>query len=112
MYQAYTNPYNAEGFLCYVFQGVPTGSCNTTDQRAASSSIQFNTLVQPWSNLLWLTRHELGHVFGLFHPTDCQNPAVPLTVMFETGCYLPHGGTRPMPTILQADEINWINNTY
>ena len=103
-YIGYTYPLNSRGnCYVYIFPQVATGNCNTTTQKATMARILLNTHYGPYPNRDWLMRHEMGHVFGLWHP-PCTSP---YTVMYETGCY---GGVYP--ETLQPDEINWINATY
>jgi hypothetical protein len=104
-FHAYTMPISQTGLYCY-WTTVPTGSCNKTDRRAYSARILYNTYYD-YPPRAWLSRHEMGHVFGLYHP-PCTDP---YTVMFETSCYQPVG-PHPWPTTLQADEISYINSTY
>lgn len=98
-YAGYAMPLNAAGNLCYFSPLVPTGNCNMTNAKATSARILFNTRYA-YPNRDYLARHEMGHVFGLYHP-PCTDP---ITVMY-TGC-----GVEP--PFLQQDEITWINNTY
>lgn len=103
IFQAYAQPYTVdatgEAKACYLYGiPIPTGQC--TSRKATSARIYFNTHYVT-SNKSYLARHELGHIFGLYHQ-PCDEPA---SVMYEPSC-------GPEYTTLQADEIVWINNNY
>lgn len=100
-YQGYTYPSNASGQNCYTYPTpLATGNCNTTTKKAASAIIYYNTYYLA-SNRDWVARHEMGHVFGLYHSL-CTDPS---SVMYTTNC-------PTLPVTLQADEKNWINSNY
>ena len=101
-YIGYTYPFNSLGSNCYVYPTiVPTGACNTTTSKATSATIYFNVSYGAYPSKEWLARHEIGHVWGLYHPY-CTDP---VTVMYSTNC-------NNFQTTIQADEKNWINSNY
>jgi hypothetical protein len=97
---------NASGQLCSNFNDASlTYLCNTTDKKAVSATIYFNNLRGVFAPIdrYWVTRHELGHVFGMAHmPCTYQSVMAP----FED-C-----GIAPTSFVLRTYDIALINNWY
>jgi hypothetical protein len=84
--------------------GPPSGNCNKTNHRATYADLDLNDeLLGPGKNLATDSNrnhtigHELGHIFGLSHPTDCNEPvgAVYEAIMRQTACEPPlYGNVR------------------
>ena len=80
-----------------------TGYCNTTNHKAFGATIFLNDYYPSFTNPNFEMRHELGHVFGMAHKTDCTVASVmhPFT-----------GYCTYSPTSLQTYDISLMNSWY
>jgi len=94
-----TSSYSIQGYAslqpCFNSDGSLSGLCNKTDHRATYADIDINDdLLAPGKQFgndverNHTMGHEMGHIFGLTHPTDCIFPsgAQYEAIMRTTGC--------------------------
>ncbi|HTG36526.1 MAG TPA: M12 family metallo-peptidase [Thermoanaerobaculia bacterium] len=95
-------PRNSTSRPCFNSDGSLSGLCNTTDFKAKTATIYLNSYNGgiPTSLRAVVTRHEMGHVFGLGH-TSCS-----------AGSIMRPGSCSSFYTALQAQDKNYINAWY
>lgn len=97
-YLGQTQPYSIEGYSSLqpcTTNGAPNGVCNKTNHRATYADINLN-LARLGSgkdkgtdgNRRHTVGHELGHIYGLSHPSDCSPPSGSTyeAIVRQTGC--------------------------
>ena len=99
-YAGWAKPMRGDNF-CYIpIYHLPTGDCDRVNDKATRADIWLNRYYYNTQSFReYLARHEMGHVFGLYHVSCSVNSVM------DTGC-------ASQTTILQNLEKIWVNLNY